>query len=97
VHSSDSAPFALRGVPSVGVARDGQAGGHSRYDIPAPLAAEPLGRCVRFAKALSDATVNCAAEQIPVAREMPEDMMEKLYKYFRITPPEKKNEKEETK
>lgn len=97
VHSSDSAPFALRGVPAVGVARDGQAGGHSRYDIPAPLAAEPLARCVKFAKVLSQATVNCEEAEIPVKREMPEDMMDKLYKYFRITPPEKKNENGETK
>ena len=97
VHSSDSAPFALRGVPAVGVARDGQAGGHSRYDVPAPLAAEPLGRCVKFAKLLSEATVNCPEESIPVKREMPDDMMEKLNKYFNITPVEKKAEKEETK
>lgn len=95
VHSSDSAPFALRGVPSVGVARDGQAGGHSRYDIPAPLAAEPLARAVKFARSLAEVTVNCPDEQIPYKREMPEDMMEKLYKYFRIDPPKK--ETEETK
>jgi Zn-dependent M28 family amino/carboxypeptidase len=92
VHSSDSAPFALRGVPSVGVARDGQAGGHSRYDIPAPLAAEPLARAVKFARSLAEVTVNCPDEQIPYKREMPEDMMEKLYKYFRIDPPKKETE-----
>lgn len=92
VHSSDSAPFALRGVPSVGVARDGQAGGHSRYDIPAPLAAEPLARAVKFARSLAEVTVNCPEEQIPYKREMPEDMMEKLYKYFRIDPPKKETE-----
>ena len=92
VHSSDSAPFALRGVPSVGVARDGQAGGHSRYDIPAPLAAEPLARAVKFARSLAEVTVNCPEEQISYKREMPEDMMEKLYKYFRIDPPKKEPE-----
>ncbi|MBE6672443.1 MAG: M28 family peptidase [Ruminococcaceae bacterium] len=92
VHSSDSAPFALRGVPTVGVARDGQAGGHSRYDVPAPLAAEPLSRCVKFAKCLAEVTVNCEDSEIPYKREMPEDMMEKLYKYFRIEPPKKETE-----
>ena len=97
VHSSDSAPFALRGVPAVGVARDGQAGGHSRYDVPAPLAEEPLARCVSFAKALANKVVNCPEVQVPVVREMPEDMMEKLNKYFRITPPEKKKENGEVK
>ena len=97
VHSSDSAPFALRGVPAVGVARDGLAGGHSRYDTPLPLASEPLDRAVRFAKALSEAVVNCVEEQIPAKREMPEDMMEKLNKYFNITPAEKTKEAEEKK
>lgn len=80
VHSSDSAPFAKLGVPAIGVARSGQAGGHSRWDIEWPLCAQTLERATDFAKAVLSRVVN--AEIFPIERSMPDDMKEKLEKYF---------------
>ncbi len=81
VHSSDSAPFAKLGVPAIGIARDGQAGGHSRWDIVPPLSADTLERATDFAKHILDKAAN--AEIFPIERKMPDDMMEKLENYFR--------------
>lgn len=80
VHSSDSAPFAKCGVPSIGVARSGQAGGHSRWDIVWPLSEKNLEKATDFGKALLDKALN--AKIFPIDREMPSDMMEKLETYF---------------
>lgn len=52
VHHSDSAPFANEGIPAIGFMRDGQAGGHSRFDIPWPLSGEQLAAATDYAKAL---------------------------------------------
>lgn len=80
VHSSDSAPFAKAGVPGIGIARSGQAGGHSRWDILWPLSADNLAKATDFGKALLDKALN--AKIFPIDREMPDDMMEKLETYF---------------
>ena len=81
VHSSDSAPFAKLGVPAIGIARDGQAGGHSRWDLVWPLCGETLERATDYAKYLIDKAAN--AEIFPIERKMPDDMKEKLENYFR--------------
>ena len=52
VHHSDSAPFANEGIPAIGFMRDGQTGGHSRFDIPWPLSGEQLAAATDYAKAL---------------------------------------------
>ena len=52
VHHSDSAPFANEGIPAIGFMRDGQSGGHSRFDIPWPLSGEQLAAATDYAKAL---------------------------------------------
>ena len=80
VHSSDSAPFAKCGVPSIGIARSGQAGGHSRWDVVWPLSEKNLEKATDYGKALLDKALN--AKIFPIDREMPDDMMEKLENYF---------------
>ncbi len=81
VHSSDSAPFAKLGVPAIGIARDGQAGGHSRWDIVWPLSGDTLERATDYAKHIIDKAAN--SEIFPIERKMPDDMKEKLENYFR--------------
>lgn len=80
VHSSDSVPFCYRGVPAVGIARDGQAAGHSRHDIPSPLSGEKLKEATDFAKRIAEPVLN--GVQPPFERKMPPEMMEKLENYL---------------
>ena len=79
VHHSDSAPFANAGVPGIGFMRDGQAGGHSRFDIPLPLCGERLAECTRYAKALVDRIDN--ARFFPFDRKIDEEMAKKVKNY----------------
>lgn len=81
VHSSDSVPFCYRGVPAVGIARDGQATGHNRNDVPWPLSGEKLKEATDFAKAVAAPVLS--GYQPPFERKMPPDMMEKLENYLR--------------
>lgn len=80
IHSSDSAPFCLMGVPAVGIARSGQAGGHSRFDIPWPLCASALERATDFAIVLAERFLNSKIP--PVAKEISPDNQEKVKNYF---------------
>lgn len=94
VHSSDSAPFCLRGVPGIGFARDGQATGHNRNDIPWPLCGEKLKEATDFAKLLADRIH--ASVLVPFKRNMPDDMKKELERYFlrgRPAPTEKEKAK----
>ena len=79
VHHSDSAPFAAAGVPGVGFMRDGQAGGHSRFDIPWPLCGEKLEECTDYAKALV-ARMD-GAKTFPFDRKIEENMAKKVAEY----------------
>ena len=80
VHHSDSAPFANCGVPGIGFMRDGQAGGHSRFDIPWPLCGEQLAAATDYAKALIDRID--AAVSFPFDRKIDEDMAKKVKNYI---------------
>lgn len=82
VHSSDSAPFADRGIPGVGLSRDTKNGEiHTRYDLLDLLSPEMLKRngdfAIFFIRRFVDSRV------FPVKREMPEDMVKELDKYFK--------------
>lgn len=79
VHHSDSAPFANAGVPGIGFMRDGQAGGHSRFDIPWPLCGERLAECTDYAKAL--VTRLDAAKSFPFDRKIDDEMAAKVKTY----------------
>jgi len=83
VYSSDSTPFADKGVPAVSFARiapHNTASYHNRYDTLAVMKGEQMEEDIAFittfAQRMADA-VRC-----PVKREMPEKMKEKLDNYL---------------
>jgi hypothetical protein len=80
IHSSDSTPFAHKGVPAIGYMRDGQAGGHSRFDIPWPLSAKRLAEATDFAIAVTNRLDGCA--ELPFKREISAPIAEKLENYL---------------
>ncbi|MBQ4564411.1 MAG: Zn-dependent exopeptidase M28 [Lachnospiraceae bacterium] len=83
VYSSDSTPFADKGVPAVSFARiapNNTATIHNSYDTLAVMKAEQLAKDIDFLNAFTDRMAN--AVQCPVAREMPEKMKEKLDYYL---------------
>ena len=83
VYSSDSTPFADKGVPALSFARiapKNQAEIHNRYDTEALLSdaqmVSDIGFLTGFTAAMADA-VKC-----PVAREIPENVRTKLDEYL---------------
>lgn len=94
VHSSDSAPFADRGVPALGLSRACAAAEiHTSRDTVLPLSEKALLANLRFAAAMIERAANSAL--LPVDPGMPDDMREKLDKYFqRNTDKDKDKEKE---
>ena len=83
VYSSDSTPFADKGVPAVSFARiapDNTATIHNRYDTLKVLKAEQLKEDIEFIIGFSERMVN--AKNCPVKREIPEDNKEKLDVYM---------------
>lgn len=83
IYSSDSVPFADKGVPAVNFTRDGAEGGafiHCRYDIIDYLSAEALETMIRHVIDFSDTLINAVA--FPVKREVPADITEKIDKYL---------------
>ena len=83
VYSSDSTPFADRGVPALSFARiapKSQATIHNRYDTKALLSEAQLIDDIGF---LADFTLGMAdAVKCPVSREIPEDIRTKLDEYL---------------
>ena len=83
VYSSDSTPFADRGVPSLSFARlapGSQATIHGRYDTGDLLSEAQLAADIDF---LADFTRGMAdAAKCPVAREIPESVKTKLDEYL---------------
>ena len=83
VYSSDSTPFADKGVPALSFARiapPNTATIHNSYDTMAVMKAAQLARDVDFINLFVEQMVNAA--HCPVAREMPEKMKEKLDIYL---------------
>lgn len=83
VYSSDSTPFADKGVPAVSFAR--QAPGntatiHNRYDTLELISGAQMVEDIDFLIAFADRMAN--AERCPVAREIPDNMKEKLDVYM---------------
>ena len=92
VHSSDSAVFALNGVPAFSIAHRTYPGGseiHTRNDSHAVLSEDSMLRDIETISALADRMAN--AEILPVSRTIPQNVQEKLDYYFfrkRETPKE---------
>ena len=81
VHSSDSAPFADRGVPALGITRrTNTAGIHIHQDLLFPLSAAAMGDIFAFSAGIIERTAN--ARFLPVKTGMPDSMKEQLDKYF---------------
>lgn len=88
VYSSDSTAFADKGVPAVSFARDAPrntATIHNSYDTAALLKAEQMIEDIDFIIAYTERMSN--AYFFPVAREIPENVKDKLDRYlFRKRP-----------
>ena len=83
VYSSDSTPFADRGVPAVSFARiapHNTATIHNSYDTAAVMSGEQMVQDIDFLLAFTDRMAN--AKRCPVAREIPDNMKEKLDEYL---------------
>jgi len=83
VYSSDSTPFADKGVPAVSFARmapPNTATIHNRYDTMALMSGEQMVEDIAFLIAFSERMAN--AVKLPVAREIPDNMKEKLDEYL---------------
>ena len=83
VYSSDSTPFADKGVPAVSFARiapQNTATIHNSYDTMALMKGEQMAEDIDFLIAFCDRMANAA--RCPVAKEMPDAMKEKLDVYL---------------
>jgi len=83
VYSSDSTPFADKGVPAVSFAR--AAGGnlapiHNSYDTAAVMKTAQMQQDMEFITAFASRMANAA--MCPVSREIPDNMKEKLDEYL---------------
>ena len=83
VYSSDSTPFADKGIPAVSFARiapGNTATIHNSYDTMALMKYENMAADIGFITAFSERMVNAA--RCPIAREMPDNMKEELDYYL---------------
>lgn len=83
VYSSDSTPFADKGIPAVSFARlapPNTATIHNSYDTVAIMSGEQMVRDIAFIETFATRMANAA--KCPVAREMPDNMKEKLDNYL---------------
>lgn len=83
VYSSDSTPFADKGIPAVSFARAASGNTatiHNSYDTIALMKGEQMVEDIAFITAFASRMAN--AKRCPVAREMPENMKEKLDEYL---------------
>ena len=83
VYSSDSTPFADKGIPAISFARSAPGNTatiHNSYDTVALMKAEHMVKDIDFITAFTDRMVN--AVRCPVKREMPDNMKDKLDKYL---------------
>ncbi len=83
VYSSDSTPFADKGVPAVSFARiapNNTATIHNRYDSMTVMKAEHMAADMDFIIAFTDRMAN--AVRCPVKREIPDNVKEKIDKYL---------------
>ena len=83
VYSSDSTPFADKGVPAVSFARiapNNTATIHNSYDTVAVMKAEHMEKDIDFITAFVARMANSVL--CPVAREIPDNMKEKIDEYL---------------
>ena len=85
--SSDSIPFADKGIPAVNFLRRSAKNAsqiHSRHDVIDVLSAEAMERTARFIVAFSNRMIE--AKFFPIEKTMPPIMVEKIDKYLHKKP-----------
>ena len=84
IHSSDSAPFALKDIPSIGLSRGGTGimEIHTRNDLMPVLSAAEMYKNYEFAAYLIGRFVNAA--MLPIERKLSDDMKKKAQEYFKL-------------
>ena len=90
VYSSDSTPFADKGIPAISFARiapSNTATIHNSYDTKKVMKMEHMEKDVAFISQFVGRMVNAA--KCPVAKEMPDNMKEKLDEYLTRKRPKK--------
>ena len=83
VYSSDSTPFADKGIPAVSFARiapNNTATIHNSYDTAQVMSGEQMVRDIEFIIAFAERMVHASC--CPVAKKMPANMQEKLDEYL---------------
>lgn len=83
IHSSDSTPFADRGIPAVSFARGAPANTatiHNAYDTIAVMSGEQMAADIAFIAAFADRMANAAI--CPVKREIPDKVKDELDRYL---------------
>ena len=83
VYSSDSTPFADKGIPAISFARiapPNTATIHNSYDTMKVMKMEHMETDIAFITSFTEIMAN--AKRLPVEREMPENMKEKLDIYL---------------
>ena len=83
IYSSDSIPFADKGIPAVNFLRSGTEGSafiHSRYDNLDMVSAKALEGTACIVRDFSDTFIN--AVTFPEKREIPQEMVEAVDKYL---------------
>lgn len=83
IYSSDSIPFADKGIPAINFCRFGVSGSayiHNRHDVIKYLSADALGKTIAYTLDFTDMLVNAVA--LPVSREVPKEITEKVDKYL---------------
>ena len=83
VYSSDSTPFADKGIPAVSFARwapNNTATIHNSYDTLAVMSGEQMAADIDFLNAFTSRMAN--AVRCPVDRKMPDNMKDKLDEYL---------------
>ena len=83
IFSSDSTPFADKGVPAVSFARIAPkeaASYHNRYDTLEVMSEYQMAEDIAFVQKFADRMANCAV--FPVKREIPDNVREKLDVYL---------------
>ena len=82
-YSSDSIPFADKGIPGVNFMRRAAQGSsliHCRHDVIDILSGESLEYTTNFVREFSDRVVNACF--FPIPKKMPDNMVDKIDKYL---------------
>ena len=83
VYPSDSTPMADAGIPAISFARSAPANTatiHNRYDTRNLISGEQMVKDIAFVQAFTDRMAN--AVQMPVKRNIPDNMKERLEEYL---------------